>query len=41
MDVFGDRLEQGLKRRLASQQAAMHSLVQTTVLAKQISASSE
>ena len=32
--VFGDRLEAGLKRRLASQPAAMHSLVQTIVLAK-------
>jgi len=31
---FGDRLEQGLKRRLASQPEAMHSLVQTIVLAK-------
>jgi hypothetical protein len=34
--VFGDRLEAGLKRRLASQPAAMHSLVQTIVLVKQI-----
>jgi hypothetical protein len=32
--AFGDRLEQGLTRRLASQPAAMHSLVQTIVLAK-------
>jgi SAM dependent carboxyl methyltransferase len=32
---FGDRLEIGLKRRLASQPYAMHSLVQTIVLAKQ------
>jgi SAM dependent carboxyl methyltransferase len=32
--VFGDRLEVGLKRRVASQPAAMHSLVQTIVLAK-------
>jgi hypothetical protein len=33
--VFGDRLEVGLKRRVASPPAAMHSLVQTIVLAKQ------
>jgi hypothetical protein len=32
--IFGDRLEAGLKRRLANQPAAMHSLVQTIVLAK-------
>ena len=32
--VFGDHLEAGLKRRLASQPTAMHSLVQTIVLAK-------
>jgi len=32
--VFGDRLEEGLRRRLASQPRAMHSLVQTIVLAK-------
>jgi hypothetical protein len=32
--IFGDRLEIGLKRRLASQPKAMHSLVQTIVLAK-------
>ena len=32
--IFGDQLEVGLKRRLASQPAAMHSLVQTIVLAK-------
>jgi hypothetical protein len=32
--IFGDRLEAGLKRRLASQPAAMHSFVQTIVLAK-------
>ena len=36
--LTGDRLEQGLKRRLASQPAAMHSFVQTIVLAKQGSA---
>jgi hypothetical protein len=35
---FGDRLEGGLKRRLAKQPAAMHSCVQTIVLAKQSSA---
>jgi hypothetical protein len=34
--VFGDRLQAGLKRRLVSQLAAMHSLVQTVVLAKKI-----
>jgi hypothetical protein len=33
--IFGDRLESGLKRHLSSQPAAMHSLVQTVVLAKQ------
>jgi hypothetical protein len=32
--IFGDRLEAGLKRRLASQPAPMHSLVQVMVLAK-------
>jgi hypothetical protein len=32
--IFGDRLEAGLKRRLASQPEAMHSLVQVLVLAK-------
>ena len=32
--IFGDRLEAGLKRRLASQPAAMHSFVQTIVLAR-------
>jgi hypothetical protein len=32
--IFGDHLEAGLKRRLASQPAAMHSFVQTIVLAK-------
>jgi hypothetical protein len=31
---FGDRLEAGLRRRLASQPTAMHSFVQTIVLAK-------
>jgi hypothetical protein len=31
--IFGDHLEAGLKRRLASQPTAMHSLVQTIVLA--------
>jgi hypothetical protein len=35
--AFGDRLERGLKLRLASQPAAMHSLVQTIVLAKKCS----
>jgi hypothetical protein len=35
LTAFGDRLEQSLKRRLASQPAPMHSLVQTIVLAKQ------
>jgi hypothetical protein len=34
--IFGDRLEAGLKRRLASQPAAMHSFVQTIVLAKRV-----
>lgn len=33
--IFGDRLESGLKRRLASQPTALHSLVQVIVLAKQ------
>jgi S-adenosylmethionine-dependent carboxyl methyltransferase len=33
--IFGDRLESGLKRHLASQPAAMHSLVQVIVFAKQ------
>jgi hypothetical protein len=37
--VFGDRLAQGLTRRLASQPRALHSLVQTIVLAKQGSSS--
>jgi hypothetical protein len=32
--IFGDCLESGLKRRLASQPAPMHSFVQTIVLAK-------
>jgi hypothetical protein len=32
--IFGDRLETGLKRRVSSQPAAMHSLAQTIVLAK-------
>jgi len=32
--MFADRLETGLKRRLASEPRAMHSLVQTVVLAK-------
>ena len=32
--IFGDRLEVGLKRRLARQPKAMHSLVQTLVLAR-------
>lgn len=35
MRIFGDRLEAGLKRRLASQPSAMHSFVQTIVVAKQ------
>jgi SAM dependent carboxyl methyltransferase len=35
LGAFADRLEHGLKRRLASQPAAMHSFVQTIVLAKQ------
>jgi hypothetical protein len=34
--AFGDRLENGLKRRLASNPAAMHSFVATIVLAKQM-----
>ena len=33
--IFGDRLEAGLKRRLASEPSAMHSFVQAIVLAKQ------
>src|SRR3984957_14653940 len=33
--LFGDRLEAGLQRRLASQPAPMHSFVQSLVLAKQ------
>jgi SAM dependent carboxyl methyltransferase len=32
--IFGDRLESGLKRRLATQPQAMHSFVQAMVLAK-------
>jgi hypothetical protein len=32
--IFGDRLEAGLKERVQSQPAAMHSFVQTIVLAK-------
>ncbi|HKE34104.1 MAG TPA: hypothetical protein VKB66_02830 [Candidatus Acidoferrum sp.] len=32
--MFGDRLQSGLMRRLASQPRALHSLVQTIVLAK-------
>ena len=36
--AFGDRLENGLKRRLERQPAAMHSFVHTIVLAKQSSA---
>jgi hypothetical protein len=34
LHIFGDHLEAGLKRRLATQPTAMHSLVQTIVLAK-------
>jgi hypothetical protein len=34
---FADRLEDKLKRRLASQPAALHSFVQTIVLGKQSS----
>src|SRR5215469_1161544 len=34
LGVFGDQLEQRLRRRLASQPAATHSFVQTIVLAK-------
>lgn len=34
LGAFGDRLERGLKRRLSAQPAAMHSFVQTIVLAK-------
>ena len=34
LHIFGDRLEAGLKRRMASQPSAMHSFVQTIVLAK-------
>jgi SAM dependent carboxyl methyltransferase len=37
LTAFGDRLEDGLKRRLAKQPAAMHSFVHTIVLAKQCS----
>jgi hypothetical protein len=33
--AFGNRLEDGLRRRLASQPAALHSFVQTIVLVKQ------
>lgn len=33
--IFGDRLEDGLKRRLATKPAALHSIVQAVVLAKQ------
>ena len=36
--AFADRLEDGLKRRLASQPAGLHSFVQTVVLAKHGSA---
>ena len=32
--AFGDRLQDGLKRRLTNKPAAMHSFVQTIVLAK-------
>jgi hypothetical protein len=35
LGVFGDRLEQGLKQRLASRPAAMNSFVHTIVLAKE------
>jgi hypothetical protein len=35
--AFGDRLENGLKRRLESQPASMHSFVHTVVLAKSCS----
>ena len=38
LGAFGDRLEHGLKHRLARQPAAMHSLVQTIVLVKECSA---
>ena len=34
--IFGDRLEAGLKRRLASLPAPMNSFVQTMVLAKAV-----
>jgi hypothetical protein len=34
LTAFGDRLEEGMKRRLAKQPAAMHSFVHTIVLAK-------
>jgi hypothetical protein len=34
--IFGDRLELALKKRVASKPAAMHSFVQTVVLAKQM-----
>ena len=33
--IFGDRLETGLKRRLATHPATMHSYVHALVLAKQ------
>lgn len=36
--IFADRFENALKRRLASQPAALHSFVQTLVLAKRRSA---
>jgi len=32
--LFGDRFEAGLRRRLSNQPTALHSLVQTIVLAK-------
>ena len=35
LTAFGDELEDGLKRRLVKQPAAMHSFVHTIVLAKQ------
>jgi hypothetical protein len=38
LTAFGDRLEDGLKRRLAKKPAAMHSFVHTIVLVKQCSA---
>jgi hypothetical protein len=37
LTAFGDRLEDGLKRRLAKKPAAMHSFVHTIVLVKQCS----